>query len=168
MTDVLEEKPVRIPPISDERIAELSAQIRPVVRMARVRVRVKHYSNGATRIKLYRSAYRGKWQPWPAGELYYIMPVNARGIAFPWSPKRDVLAEGLIEIARITTLHTYAYHGFFKPTIAEVLSQIPEEYLGQVIAFETHGPETADDLNSEWELLNEGYHVAETILYGKL
>lgn len=100
-------------------------------------------------------------------KLRYIEPVEPRSIAFPWDPKFEGLAEDLTEVARIRTLHTWAYYGFFKPTVAEVLAQIPAEYVEKVVAFETNGPETVTDLNKESEMLNAGYHVAETILYAK-
>ena len=71
------------------------------------------------------------------------------------------------EVARIRTLHTYAYYGFFKPSIAEVLAQIPSHLVDSVIAFETKGPGDADDLNDDRSALNAGFHAATTILYGE-
>jgi hypothetical protein len=54
----------------------------------------------------------------------------------------------------------------FKPSIAEVLAQIPEEHLEQVLAFEiVDSPNNVDDLNAEREALNAGYHIATTRLY---
>lgn len=99
------------------------------------------------------------------GQLHFIHPVHPRNVAFTWSPDLAERAEGLEEIARIRTLHTYGYHGFFKPSIAEVYAQIPEYLLHEVVAFETNGPDTVHDLNRERDALNAGYHVAETILY---
>lgn len=97
--------------------------------------------------------------------LYYIEPVDSWKVAFEWDPKRKDHAEELREVARIQTFHTFGYYGFFKPTVGEVLSQIPEEWAMVVTAFEVNGPQTATDLNRNRDLLNEGYHVAETILY---
>lgn len=87
--------------------------------------------------------------------------------SFPWGAKATSEAKDLMEVARIRTLHTYGYYGFFKPSLAEVIQQIPEEVLGQVEYFVINGPDTADDLNREKEMLNKGYHVAETVLYKK-
>lgn len=96
----------------------------------------------------------------------YIKPVDLFGIAYTWDPKSADKATGLKPLCDITTYHTYSYHGFFKPSIAEVLAQIPAEHLDKVVAFEiVENPETADDLNREREALNAGYHVATTRLY---
>lgn len=131
-----------IPEISDERIDELLHRTWPVVR------------------------FSGKHQD-RSGKLFYIHSVDPRGVAFTWDPCPTDPAKGLVEIARIRTLHTYGYYGMFKPSVAEVLAQIPEHLVDQVVAFETHGPETAGDLNREIDALNAGFHVADTILYGR-
>ena len=96
----------------------------------------------------------------------YIKPVDLFGIAYTWDPEPEDRATGLVSLCDITTYHSYGYHGFFKPSIAEVLAQIPNEYVGKVVAFEiVEKPETADDLNRHIEALNAGYHVAKTRLY---
>lgn len=96
----------------------------------------------------------------------YIEPVDLFRIAYTWDPKSADKAKGLKPLCDITTHHTFGYHGFFKPSIAEVLAQIPAEHLDKVVAFEiVEGPETADDLDREREALNAGYHVATTRLY---
>jgi hypothetical protein len=83
-------------------------------------------------------------------------------------PKPAEEVKGLKPIRDIRTHHTYGYYGFFKPAIAEVLAQIPEDILEQVVAFEIiKWPQDADDLNKELEALNAGYHVAITRLYSK-
>ena len=96
----------------------------------------------------------------------YIKPVDLFGVAYTWDPKAANKAPGLKPLCDIITYHTYGYYGFFKPSIAEILAQIPAEHLDKVVAFEIVGsPETADDLNEEHEALNAGYHVATTRLY---
>jgi hypothetical protein len=98
---------------------------------------------------------------------FYIKPVDSRTAAFTWDPKTTKAAKGLIPLATITTYHTYGYYGFFKPSVAEVLAQIPEALVGNIVAFSTQGPGSASDLNDHKQELNEGYHVAKTTLYGK-
>jgi len=98
------------------------------------------------------------------GELFYYKSCDLRNESFSWAEK-DCKAKGLKEFASLPTLHTYAYYGFFKPSVAEVLAQLPEDVLDKVIAFKVIGPETASDLNKHKEELNAGFHVAETILY---
>ncbi len=93
-------------------------------------------------------------------------PKNLRTIAHLWDPQYLHKAKGLAPVFKFRTLHTWAYYGFFKPTVAEVLEQIPEEWLGKVCGFTiTEGPEDVDDLNTQKEALNAGFHVATTTLY---
>ncbi|MBI4118791.1 MAG: hypothetical protein HY452_00830 [Parcubacteria group bacterium] len=134
-----------IPKIPKKRIKELAKRIKPVVRFARG-------ANG-----LFESS---------EGHLFHIKPVDLFGIAYTWDPKPTDKATGLKRLCDIRTYHTYGYYGFFKPSIAEVLAQIPTEHLTEVVAFEiVESPETAGDLNREHEALNAGYHVATTRLY---
>ena len=98
--------------------------------------------------------------------LCYIQPVDLRSIAYTWSPKSAGKAPKLEPICDITTYHSYGSYNLFKPSIAEVLAQIPDEHLENVVAFEiVERPVDADDLNCENEALNAGYHVATTRLY---
>ena len=97
--------------------------------------------------------------------LWLIKRFDFRTIAFTWDPTKRRPAFWVAPLADIRTLHTYGYYGFFKPSIAEVLAQIPEEYMDETVAFEVDGPGNAEDLNSESEALNAGYHVASTRLY---
>ena len=103
-----------------------------------------------------------------SGKPYYIKEVDLFNIAYTWEPKQDVPAEGLKVVKTITTYHGYGYYGFFKPSIAEVLAQIPAELLDKVVAFEiVNSPSTVEDLNKHKVELDAGYHVAETALYVK-
>ena len=97
----------------------------------------------------------------------YIKPVDLFNVAYTWSPESAEVVTGLKPLCDITTYHTFDYYGFFKPSIAEVLAQIPAEHLDKVIAFEIVGRpfSDVDDLNKEQEALNAGYHVATTRLY---
>ncbi len=98
--------------------------------------------------------------------LRYIKQEDLRNIAYTWDPKPAKKAKNLYNLCDITTYHSYGHYVLFKPSIAEVLAQIPKEHLDKVIAFEiVKSPETADDLNREREATNAGYHVAMTRLY---
>lgn len=102
--------------------------------------------------------------------LFYrdLKSCDLRKTAFMWEPKLEGEAINLVPYRTIITLHRWAYYGFFKPSIEEVLSQISEDDIDAgVIAFETNGPETAQDLNNHKDALDAGFHVAETILYKK-
>lgn len=86
--------------------------------------------------------------------------------SYPWKAQEyRPLETPVAELRRIRTLHRFAYYGFFKPSVAEVLQQIPEELLEQTDYFLVRGPKTADDLNKS-NTLSMGFHAAETILYG--
>jgi hypothetical protein len=74
--------------------------------------------------------------------LFFIEEVNPRNIAFTWEPKLAKQCTGLTELTRIETNHTCGYIGFFKPTIAEVLAQIPKHLLEEVDMFRTLSDDT--------------------------
>lgn len=97
--------------------------------------------------------------------LYQAPKHDLRRTAWPWIEDMPKFKGKIKEKCRVRTLHRYGYYGFFKPSVAEVLAQLTDDQLEGVVAFEAHGPETADDLNRHKEELNAGFHVAETILY---
>jgi len=102
------------------------------------------------------------------GKLHWIKrPDSLSHIAFTWDPKLEEEATGLKPIKTITTLHTYGYYGMFKPSIKEVLAQVPSKLLNEAVAFHVQGPETAQDLNKFKKELNDGFHVAFTTFYQK-
>ncbi len=102
----------------------------------------------------------------PQGLHYYIKAVDLFDFSYVWGPKPADKATNLKPLCDITTYHSFGYAGLFKPSVAEVLAQIPAEYLDEVVAFEiVEKPETAEDLNRNVGALNAGYHVAKTRLY---
>lgn len=61
-------------------------------------------------------------------------------------------------------LHGYGYPMFFKPSVGEVIRQIPAEYLEKVVAFEIIDGAIA--MNSTFkDELNAGFHVSIVRLY---
>lgn len=69
----------------------------------------------------------------------------------------------------VITYHGYGYYGFFKPSIAEVLAQIPANFVEVAAAFEiVKRPESADDLNADIRMLNLGYHTAVVRFYKRV
>lgn len=101
------------------------------------------------------------------GDLYYIKPCDPTSVAFNWDPKLTEEALDIEPLCTIRTLHGYGYHGFFKPSISEALSQIPAEHLDKAVAFKVRGPETVTEMNSEKAALDAGFHVAKTTLYSR-
>lgn len=100
------------------------------------------------------------------GKIYEVPEHDIEGVSFPWLDLTNEFAGELHEIAKIRTLHSWAYYGFFKPSVLEVLAQIPEELVDRIDFFTVDGPETAADLIREKEAMDAGFHVAETTLYG--
>lgn len=128
-----------IPKITDERLNELYAQIKPVIR-----------ENGKIReVKLKTD--------------------DLRNISYIWEPEfTGEPIEGLKPIGEFRCLHTYGYYGLFKPSAAEVLCQIPENMLSEAKFFEiVKGPKDGNDLNKEREALNKGFHVSKVRVYSK-
>lgn len=80
------------------------------------------------------------------------------------------IADDLKEIAKIWTLHGFGYHGFFKPSVAEVIFQIPPEIISQVDYFCVYGPQDGPEMNLGEckKYFNDCYQVAQTILYKKV
>jgi hypothetical protein len=160
-----EAKKVYVPRISDERLEELAKRIKPIVQMERVSSSNEDNDDGSFTITTSPDP-EGDWVPWRTGEKYFIKDVDLRGVAYTWSPEPTKLASNLKTHADITTYHAYGYYGMFKPSIAEVLAQIPEEYVDKIVAFEIiKSPETAKDFNYDLAAFNAGYHVATTRLY---
>ena len=101
------------------------------------------------------------WELDDQGQLFIIMKINdLYHTAFTWNPQpRRNVQEKLVFYKKLTTYHTWAYYGFFKPTIAEVLSQIlPGDY-DIVVAFETLLEDATIDC------IVGPYHRATTYLY---
>lgn len=101
-----------------------------------------------------------------SGDLCYIKrPESLTGVSFLWDPKLKDKAKDIEPITTIKTLHTYGHYALFKPSIAEVLAQIPKHLLDTACAFHLQGPGGASDLNMYKDELNAGFQVAFATLY---
>lgn len=87
-------------------------------------------------------------------------PKSLFTFSYIWDPKLNLPILNLEKVDEFYTVHGYGYPGFFKPSIAEVLQQIPEKYTSDYHYYEIAGPECADDLNQWKKQLNAGVHVA--------
>ena len=72
------------------------------------------------------------------GRLHEIELPNLFNEAFKWSPEfKDAIdLNSFVLLGPAVTYHTCAYHGFFKPTIAEVLAQVPTAFQNEATHFE--------------------------------
>lgn len=67
-------------------------------------------------------------------------------------------------LADVKMLHSWSYYGIFKPSVSEVIRQIPKEYLEKVVAFEIINGAIGMDTIFKAEL-EEGFHVSIVRLY---
>ena len=92
-------------------------------------------------------------------------------IAYTWlDNKKDyedcVDYTKLEKLSEQKMLHTYGYHGFFKPSVDEIIRQIPKELLPQTVAFEIiQQPNDQTDLKFVTKALSSGFHVSTVRLY---
>jgi|688.fasta_scaffold487835_3 hypothetical protein len=134
------QKQWEVPEISDDRLEALMSQIKPVC-----------FDEN--------------------GKLFYIEDVDPRSIAFAVSPTltREVDTSIMDVLGHSFTIHHCVFYGspygLFKPSIAEVLSQVPEELLERVKAFSTEIPETSGEQSLVVSPCG-GMHRAVTTWYG--
>lgn len=134
---------VSIPEISNEELLERYKRIKPIVEIE--------------------------------GTKYFLRDFKEdelRNISFIWNAKEekkepvDVQKIKPIENRDFKCIHKYGYYGLFKPSIAEVLAQIPERDLQLVCAFEIiESPENTRDFAKHQIEFDNGYHVSKVRLY---
>ncbi len=136
---------MKIPEISDERLTQLIAKIKPVFE--------------------------------EDGKFYWMnLPdnVHPRRTAFTWIATKgeEAQLEPLSIVgSKFVVLVKWGYYGFFKPSFAEVFSQIPDQVLEEFDAFTIVGPQTRSDMFEKTLariILNEGYQLATITLYKKV
>lgn len=99
---------------------------------------------------------------------YYLKRYNVdmmRNQSYIWNLEKDIRNQvdmtDAKTIAEFPCYHTYGWYGFFKPSIAEVLQQFPDDYLEEANAFYmTSSPENDFDLNLQSEIVNAGCHCS--------
>lgn len=90
------------------------------------------------------------------GELREIRIPNPRTTAFTWDPALLGYADGLTVVARTTTRHLFGAPALFKPSIAEVLAQLPEDN-DAIVAF------CIDEQDLDYRNVDSrGFHTAIT------
>jgi len=125
-----------IPNIPEEKLLELYSNIRPIVKIDGKKYLLKDF------------------KPEELREHSYIWDAD--------KDKREIVEEETLEIIQdFHCLHTWAYYGVFKPTIAEVLAQMPIESREQANFFEiVDQPRTVDDLSRNQVITDAGYHLS--------
>lgn len=124
---------------NDDDLRKLQARFKPLVRVAR---------------QLY--------------ELVQTEKITLFGTAFMWNAdtaERIGPVYGLEKVAEFATFHTYGYHGLVKPSIGEVLCQIPRAYVELGSAEFYYSVDVIDgELSAQ---IMEDHHAAITTLYKK-
>ena len=134
------EQKIEIPKMSIEEIAKHYAHIKPIDKHNGIPT----YIRELTEHELTHCAFT--WLKEPSD---YTDPVDYSVLS--------VLAD-------VKMLHAWAYYGFFKPDVGEVISQIPKEHLDKVIAFEIMDGAIAWN-GMFCKELNAGFHVSIVRLY---
>ena len=122
-----------------QEILRLARQIKPVVKAKKPG---KHFSEGG---------------------LFYILPVDIYQKGFRKNEECLCKANGVYKLAKIDTLHILDNGNQFRPSIEEVLQQIPEEYLDKTVAFSITTKQEIEVAGVEKE---ECFMKAQTTLYG--
>lgn len=120
------------------------------------------------------------------GRFLTVPKHNVKQMSYPWIEKLGPEVNPGPVVGTALTLHGYGYAGFFKPSVAEVLCQIPEGLVDVPTWFLVTGPDTAADfyksLESEDEALvremleappddsvhrafDAGFHTARTVFF---
>ena len=134
------ERKFEIPKMSNEDIAKRYANIKPIVKNEGTPTYLRELSEDELTHKAYT------WLNEPSD---YAEPVDYSELSL---------------LADVKMLHVWAYYGFFKPDVGEVIRQIPAEYLEKVVAFEMI--DGAIGYNSIFNKeLNAGFHVSIVRLY---
>jgi len=109
------------------------------------------------------------------GTSYYLREltdIELTEVSYTWVAKDDTFHEvdynQLSVIKEIKVLHKYDHFELFKPSVGEVISQIPKELLNIVVAFEIIKYSTpANDFTFYSEEFDAGLHVSIVKLYSK-
>ena len=134
-------KKLEIPEIDDNRLKELYQLLKPIVTIDEIKYLLREFTLQELRNQSYI---------WNRHE-----------------DKRDVVDLSKLEtVDDFLCLHTWGYYGVFKPSIAEVLSQAPENVIEQANIFEIiESPETREDVFKYKEVINNGFHLSKVRSY---
>jgi hypothetical protein len=134
-------KKLVIPEIDDKRLAELYRMLKPIVTIDEIKYLLKKFTLEQLRNQSYI---------WNRQE-----------------DKREIVDPSKLEpVEDFLCLHTYGYYGLFKPSIAEVLSQVPEKTIYEANTFEIiESPETREDVFRYPEVVDNGFHLSKVRSY---
>ncbi len=134
-------KKLEIPKIDDKKLKELYQMLKPIVTIGEIKYLLREFT---------------------LQEL--------RNQSYIWNrdkDKRDVVDPSRLEtVDDFLCLHTWGYYGLFKPSIAEVLSQAPENVIAQANTFEIiESPKSREDVFKYKEVIDNGFHLSKVRAY---
>lgn len=136
---------VSIPEITDEKLRERYKHIKPIVDIDGKKYLLRVYTEEQLRNMSY---------------LWNMQTDKRKEI--------DINEYIALEEYDFECLHKYGYYMFFKPSIAEVLAQIPSDLSEIVDLFEIiDEPKTAEDFCKNKIVFDNGYHISKVRLYRK-
>lgn len=130
-----------IPSLTDKELEKIYRQLKPIATVDEIKYYLKEYSLQQLR-------------------YYSYMQDFASSIS-------ERLDSSLIDpIDEFICLHKFDYYGSFTPTIAEVLSQVPEHLIDDSNAFEiVEYPTKMADVARYFEAFEKGYHLSKVRTY---
>lgn len=143
----MEEK-IIIPMMEKDEIAKWYKNIRPIVNY-----KSKNNCNK-------KQVYLRKLKNNELTDLSYTWLQNEKDYA------EQVEYEKLSALADVKMIHRFGLYGLFKPSVGEVICQIPKELLPKVVAFEIiYNPINNSDFNLFKKEFDAGFHVSVVRLY---
>jgi hypothetical protein len=139
-----------IPEIDNKTLSRWYRDIKPVVRL-------ENFAPGTDIIKF----IRGRTSKLESTMLFYLKEINPRKAVLTETLPSTTLAQNLRRLEEITTYHRFDNPRNFRPTMAEVVAQMPPTLIHQTIAFETVIYGALSDSFSN----DKNYHQARTFLY---
>lgn len=138
---ILFDKELKIPELEKEQIIELYNKIKPIITID--------------------------------GVSYFLRNFNINELecgSYTWHREEDkrtiIRKDRLLMIRDFLCLHQFDCKYFFKPTIVEVLAQIPEELVDEINAFEIiEEPKEITDLSKYQEITDNGFHLSKVRTY---
>lgn len=92
---------------------------------------------------------------------------KAGSIAYIWTPDKLGSSISMNKIKKtftLRTLHSWAYYGFFKPDLLEVISQVPQELRFEIDDTKEQKVYVTTTYAGFWKM-NESYHEGITTFY---
>lgn len=130
-----------LPEIDDDELRKLYKTLKPIVTIEEIKYLLKEFSLEQLRNQSYI---------WDAER-----------------DKREIVEPEKLEIVDdFLCLHTWGHYGLFKPSIAEVLAQVPDYVVKEANTFEIiESPQTREDVFRYPEIIDNGFHLSKVRAY---